>query len=160
MEIKVTRLKSNSDATIGVIEVNCNTICGCVEDQVQFKEKVKHETRVSPGRYPVKLRAEGGFYNRYKDRYDIMKHGLLCVTNGPNWTLKCPDGREFQYILIHPGNSSDDTSGCLLPNYSVDFLTFKGGNSTSATLAIYEMVVPELLAGNEVWIEYVDQDLD
>ena len=58
------------------------------------------------GTYKIELRKEGGggFHNKYKKKYGSLHKGMLHVTNVPN----------FEYILIHTGNSDEHTAGCLL----------------------------------------------
>jgi hypothetical protein len=105
------------------------------------------------------LRAEGGYHNRetarYKDKKPGWHKGMLCIHNAPGWKLKTPD-MEFQYILIHPGNTQEHTNGCYLPNTTASFATFTGGASRAAYEKLYPIVRDALLKGEKVTITYHD----
>ena len=124
-----------------------------IEDQEQTK-KVYGEMRIPNGTFDVSLRAEGGFHNQYKSKFG-QNDGMLCVHNAPNWKI-IQDGITFQYVLIHIGNSDDDTAGCLLPNMSASFETMRGGSSTAAYKLIYPIIVSALKKGEKVTIEVTD----
>ena len=100
------------------------------------------------GRYEIKLRKEGGFHKRYSDRFPDIHDGMLHITNVPN----------FEYILIHCGNTDEHTSGCLLvgDNQENNGLISDGfiGKSTQAYKRIYKHILEELQKGEQVFIEY------
>src|SRR5689334_6988148 len=108
MELIVDRFKLTSDHTLGRLlyhgglvssEPIARFLCFTLED-VYRAVKVPGETRIPAGRYEIKLRPEGGKYGKYVDRFgEWQKPGMLHVTNVPN----------FEWILIHPGNSIKDT---------------------------------------------------
>ena len=157
MKFELLRLKDDGDTPIGVFLIDGVAFCGCIEDQDREGEKVMHETRIPEGTYNVSLRKEGGFHNRYSERYDFHE-GMLCVWNKPNWVLE-NDGKSFQYILIHLGNSDDDTSGCLLPNYSIDFKSAKGGRSGDAYKDLYPILVDAIKNSSEGFINIEVKDI-
>jgi hypothetical protein len=168
-KVDVKRVGDNGETSLGVMYLDGIAVCGSVEDQEQKGDKIKHESRVSNGVYKLALREEGGFHSKYKKRYD-SKHGegwhkgMLCVYTDKNWVLRCPDGKVFQYILVHTGNTDDHTSGCLLPNYVLDFLNDKGSRSGDAYEKIYPILRDSILNSDLVdeWgnkyieIEYSD----
>ena len=140
-KVDVKRVGDNGETSLGVIQLDGITLCGSVEDQEQKGDKVMSETRVSNGVYKLGLRNEGGYNQKYADRYASKgdwHRGMLCVYNADNWVINCPDGKTFQYILIHTGNTDDHTAGCLLPNYVLDFLNDTGSRSGDA----YEKTIP------------------
>jgi hypothetical protein len=139
-KVHVKRVSDNGEASLGIIYLDGVAFCGSVEDQEQKGEKVKGESRVSNGVYRLALRPEGGFHNRYAQRYSEMHRGMLCVYNDKDWKLNCPDGKKFQYILVHLGNTDDHTQGCLLPNYVLDFLNDKGARSGDAYKKLYPIL--------------------
>lgn len=168
-KVDVKRVGDSGEASLGVIYLDGIAICGSIEDQEQKGEKIKHETRVSNGVYKLALREEGGFHSRYKKKYDAKygegwHKGMLCVYTDDKWVLKCPDGKSFQYILWHIGNFDDDTSGCLCPNYVLDFKNDKGSRSGDAYVDLYPTLRDSILASDKVdeWgnkyieIEYSD----
>ena len=64
----------------------------------------------------------------------------------------------FEYILIHIGNTDDDTAGCLLLGQECNNNRLNKGfliGSTSAYREFYNVVVDSAESG-ELTIEYVD----
>ena len=145
MLIKLTRLHSNENETIGKFEVDGEFICFALEDEYR-EEKVYGETRIPEGIYKVKLRTEGRIHNKYK-KYEFHK-GMLWLQDVPNFT----------YIYIHKGNTDKDTLGCLLTG---DSLTWEGnklkigrGKSTPAYERLYKLVV-ESAVNDDLQIEII-----
>lgn len=159
-KLDVKRVGDNGETSLGVMQLDGVTFCGSVEDQEQKGSKVMHETRVSNGVYKLALRSSGGFHARYDKRYNRKDsrnfkgadwhRGMLCVYTDSGWVLNCTDGKRFQYILIHTGNTDDHTSGCLLPNYVLDFLNDKGSRSGDAYAAIYPILRDSIEASDKV----------
>lgn len=149
MKLEVLRFSDNGESTIGALLIDGVFECYTIEDE-QRTQKVFGETRIPEGTYPVKFRNEGGHHNRYKVRYD-QPHGMLHVINVPN----------FKYILIHIGNTDDDTAGCLLvgnlPNNNKVSSGFVG-QSTEAYIKMYSKVAEKLIAGEEVTITYKNME--
>ena len=147
MDIDIIRYNSQSDFTDGLLFINGIFKCFTLEDE-ERTVKVKGETRIPNGRYKIELRTVGGFHNRYLNKYGANFHkGMLWVKDVPN----------FEYILIHTGNTDEHTAGCLLVGMNQDannvgFL----GNSTVAYKMIYKDVRDAILQGEEVWINYKD----
>lgn len=159
-KVQVKRISDNGDTSLGVIYIDGIAICGSIEDQEQKGDKVMHETRISNGTYRLSLRSAGSFHEKYKKRYNSVSsksyrgnnwhRGMLCVYNSKDWVINCPDGKKFQYILIHTGNSDDHTSGCLLPNYVLDFLNDIGSRSSEAYLKIYPILRDSIESSDKV----------
>lgn len=154
MELKVLRLADNGDATIGAFYINGVFKCFTIEDE-ERAVKVKGETRIPNGIYSVGLRKEGGYHSKYSTKYGDMHKGMLAIYNEDDWKI-CQDGMEFQYILIHTGNTDDHTMGCLLLNNSVSGVTFTGGSSVDAYKAIYPTIAKAIESGEKVTIKYID----
>ena len=157
MKLKVLRFSSQTDSTSGILmeetELGLSFICYTLEDERRVL-KVKGETRVPCGRYNLTLRKEGGFNDRYAKRFPGIHKGMLWVMDVPN----------FEYILIHCGNTDEHTSGCLLLGDSQEnnIIIKDGfiGKSTNAYKRVYPQIAKELELGNEVTIEYIDLDGD
>jgi len=151
MKLKVLRISSQEDSTSGLLFLEQNNkldfLCYTLEDEHR-DNKVRGETRVPQGTYQIKLRQEGGFHEKYKKRFSFHK-GMLHVVNVPN----------FEYILIHTGNTDEHTAGCLLVGDSQEnnVIIKDGfiGKSTNAYKRIYPDIV-EALQKEKVFIEYVD----
>ena len=167
-KVDVKRVGDDGETSLGVIQLDGVTFCGSVEDQEQKGDKIKHESRVSNGIYKMALRSEGSFHARYGKKYDSKgsewHQGMLCIYTDDGWVLRCEDGKVFTYILVHLGNTDDHTSGCLLPNFVLDFLNDKGSRSGDAYEKLYPILRDSILASDLVdeWgnkyieIEYSD----
>ena len=152
MKLKVIRFNSQSDSTNGLLFDATNGmdfLCYTLEDEKR-EEKVMAETRIPAGTYEIKLRKEGGFHGRYTKKYGSMHKGMLHVQDVPN----------FKYILIHIGNTDEDTAGCLLIGDSASS-TVSGegsiGNSTSAYKRVYPVIASALENGESVTINIEDE---
>jgi len=155
MELEVLRFSSQKDSTNGLLfDITGGKrrfLCYTLEDEHR-DEKVSGETRVPAGTYRITLRTTGGFHGRYLKKYGEMHKGMLWVRDVPN----------FEYILIHTGNTDEHTAGCLLVGDSqqANFGDSDGfvGSSTQAYKRIYPMVAEVLEGGGDVTISYRDFD--
>lgn len=151
MQLRVDRVESDGESTLGRLFIDGVAECWTLEDQYRKGPKVKGETRIPAGTYRLQLREEGGFHAKYLEKYGPEWHrGVLHVTNVPG----------FEFILIHVGNSHDDTEGCLLVGQGqskVDGFHYVT-SSRQAYEALYPKVRDVLLRGEAVEIAYVDLD--
>lgn len=94
MELKLNRIFLGSSATIGELLVNDKHLCDTLEDRVRPEgEKVYGKTAIPEGAYEMVL--------SYSPRFKKILPEILNVPN-------------FTGIRIHCGNSSADSSGCIL----------------------------------------------
>ena len=155
MDLEVLRISSQKDSTNGILfDVTGGKrvfLCYTLEDEHR-EEKVAGETRIPQGTYKITLRKVGGFHSRYSKKYGNMHKGMLWVREVPN----------FEYILIHTGNTDEHTAGCLIVGNSqqANFGDSNGfvGSSTNAYKRIYPPIAEALEKGEEVTITYVDFD--
>jgi len=155
MKLKVLRFSSQEDSTSGLLfldgDLGLQFLCYTLEDERRAL-KVMGETRVPAGTYKIELRKEGGFHNRYTKKYGRLHKGMLHVTNVPN----------FEYILIHTGNTDEHTAGCLLLGDSQEnnIIIKDGfvGKSVNAYKRVYPDIAKALENNEKVTIEYVDFD--
>jgi len=154
MRLEVKRFADNNDTTLGILYIDGIFQCFTVEDE-ERSTKVKGETRIPNGVYKIALRKEGGYHTKYAAKYGSMHKGMLCIFNQPGWKI-VKDNMEFQYILIHTGNTDEHTMGCLLVNDAVSGKTFTGSSSVDAYKNMYPIVASALERGEEVSIEYTD----
>ena len=155
MDLEVLRFSSQKDSTNGLLfDVTGGKrkfLCYTLEDEHR-DDKVKGETRVPAGTYKITLRTTGGFHARYEKKYGSMHKGMLWVREVPN----------FEYILIHTGNTDEHTAGCLLVGNSqqANFGSSDGfiGSSVDAYKRIYPAIAAALKEGEEVSITYTDFD--
>lgn len=155
MNLRLERLSSDADSTVGNLYVDGRFICATVEDEFRATKQV-HETRIPAGVYPIKLRAEGGFHERFAAHYGQKF--------GPGWhrgMLHLQQVPGFEYILIHTGNTDDDSSGCIIVGLTAN-LNPEGGGSVANSRAAYEKLYPivrdALLRGDGVSIAVIDKD--
>ena len=155
MELEVLRFSSQKDSTNGILfDVTGGKrqfLCYTLEDEFR-EDKVSGETRVPSGTYKVTLRTVGGFHGRYDKKYGEMHKGMLWVRDVPN----------FEYILIHTGNTDEHTAGCLLlgDSQQANFGNSDGfvGSSTQAYKRVYPSIAEALEENEKVTITYIDFD--
>ena len=155
MQLEVVRFSSEADSTSGALfDISNGTrtfLCYTLEDEHRDK-KVKGETRIPAGEYRISLRRIGGFHERYGSRFPTIHKGML-------WVRDVPD---FEYILIHCGNTDEHTSGCLLLGDTQENNQIKKngfvGHSTRAYFRVYPYILAALERKEEVTIKYTDFD--
>lgn len=92
MELTVHRQPTVDDITFGTLAVNGVFFCHTLEDAIR-DHKLLHETAIPAGTYTVII-----------DRSQRFQRMLPRLLNVPG----------FEGIRIHPGNTREDTSGCIL----------------------------------------------
>ena len=155
MKLEVLRFSSQKDSTNGIlfdVTEDRKFLAYTLEDEHR-EEKVMSETRVPAGTYKITLRTVGGFHGRYSKKYGEMHKGMLWVRNVPN----------FEYILIHTGNTDEHTAGCLLVGDTQQQNITKSksgfiGASVDAYKRIYPSIASAIERGDDVEISYVDFD--
>jgi hypothetical protein len=109
MEIRVRRIALKATYTIGKMYIDGEYFCDVLEDRVRDLEnqvKVPNKTAIPYGTYEITLDVKSTKYSDF-NKYPWAKdyNGYLPrLTNVPL----------FLGILIHPGNTEHDSSGCLL----------------------------------------------
>lgn len=149
MKLKLYRISSEADSTSGILMIDDKFECYTLEDE-QRQVKVMHETAIPLGIYEIQFRTVGGFHSKYIKRFGDMHKGMLELQDVPN----------FQYILIHCGNTDEHTSGCILVGDSQENNIVKKdgfiGSSTQAYKRIYPKIASALINNEKVTIEIVD----
>jgi len=147
MRLTVYRYYDDGNCTLGVLNIDGKFESYTLEDE-ERTVKVWGETRIPEGTYKIGLRTEGGHHARYSNKFPNMHLGMLHVLDVPN----------FEYILIHIGNTDDDTAGCLLVGEGVR----KGAilKSTVAYQKMYIKVARAIQRGEPVTITYKDIEND
>ena len=153
MELIVLRFSSQTDSTSGLLfeatPIGKNFLAYTLEDERRAL-KIPGETRVPSGIYDIEFRKEGGFHERYSKKYKSIHKGMLQVMDVPN----------FEFILIHTGNTDEHTAGCLLLGDSQEnnniikdgFI----GKSVNAYKRVYKPIAKALEDGERVTIQYLD----
>ena len=127
----------NSNTTLGRLFLDGKFLCDTLEDEYR-DIKVHSETRIPAGSYKVELVNSPKFSPRYG-------HDMLKLTNVPG----------FEGILIHPGNTDKDTSGCILVGVR-DQLTVTLIESRSTFESLYQTLLPLVKPG--LYITVIDYD--
>lgn len=109
MEIKLKRYSENDESTLGLIFIDGEFFVYSLEDEGREK-KVMHETRIPAGTYKLVLVTSGNHDARYSKMFPEIHKGMLLLQDVPGFTG----------ILIHIGNTDDDTSGCILVGNTVN----------------------------------------
>ena len=147
MLLTVNRFTSDSEATLSTVSIDGVFECFGLEDEHRI-DKVPGETRIPSGFYSVRLRTVGGFHANYSDRFAGIHQGMLQVMDVPG----------FELILIHVGNTDEDTAGCLLVGCNAN--TSQGlsvGSSVKAYKRLYSRVI-EAAKADQLTIQYWDND--
>ena len=92
MKLLLKRIALKDNYTIGKLYIDDKYFCDTLEDAVR-DVKIKHQTAIPKGIYKVTLTASTRFKRILPRLHDVP---------------------EFTGVLIHRGNTIDDTSGCIL----------------------------------------------
>lgn len=104
MRLRIDRVARRPDYTIGRLYVEGAYLCDTLEDTVRARGvKVYAKTAIPEGEYRVRMDVRSP---RFGSRPQYRKYGgrLPRLVGVPG----------FEGILIHPGNTAEDTAGCIL----------------------------------------------
>lgn len=136
MKLVVERIWKTNTFTLGELWIDGKSFCDTMEDRIRPDgKKVMNETAIPEGTYKVIL--------SYSPRFKRILPEVLSVPN-------------FTGIRIHKGNSSKDTSGCLLVGYwdgeKADWI----GNSTQAFDKLFTLMETASEKKEEMTITFKD----
>jgi len=137
MRIQIRRYIYNTDVRniIGDMFIDGKFICHTLEDEIRAQGvKVKHETCIDAGIYPVVV-------DRSK-RFRRLMPRLIGVPR-------------FSGIRIHGGNDEDDTSGCPLVCYNSDKKRIWG----TAEKEVTKLLLEAQKRDEEIFIEITNEPL-
>lgn len=144
MNIQVLKIAESQNSTLSQMRIDGAFFCFVIEDGHR-PVKVAGQTRIPEGVYKVKRRTYGGFYDRYRARH------------GHAFAIELENVPGFADILIHTGNTKEDTRGCLLvadqagrlgPDY-----VGTAGTSTPAYTRLYAAILRAFTMGEVVEVE-------
>lgn len=138
MKIVIERFLFEKDCTVGRLYIDGLMKCFTIEDEMRAI-KIKGETAIPYGVYNVGMRFSPKFSNKFN-------HEMLWIKDVPG----------FEYVLIHWGNTDDDTDGCLILGDKIGILNGQTAvlNSINTYKEIYPIIATHLTAGGMATIEY------
>ena len=116
MELTLKRIALRSEYTIGKLYVDGEYVCDTIEDTVRDLDKdgkfangevkISGKTAIPYGRYEITMKVKSPKYSNFSKypwakKYDGYLPRLLNVPH-------------FEGILIHCGNTADDSDGCII----------------------------------------------
>lgn len=105
------------------------------------RKKVKGKTAIPTGTYRIRLRVSPKFGDKWYAKEYGGKFPYLCDVPG------------FDAIMIHPGNTAEDTAGCLLPGEVQGFIRGRVFNSVLAWQDLMRFYIwPAYQRKEEIWI--------
>ncbi|MFN8354156.1 MAG: DUF5675 family protein [Spirosomataceae bacterium] len=150
--LTVERYEFKPDWTVGRLLINGQKNGFVIEDQVRPSgaPKVHGQTAIPFGRYRLGLRQSPKLSSQYlwsdtlkkliipkqKSEFptirDFRPHDMIWLREVPN----------FEFILIHWGNTADDTEGCLLVGDALGIV--KGNEAVLHSRTYYKSIYPQL----------------
>jgi hypothetical protein len=112
MILELKRKIFTDDSTIGELSIDGEFVCFTLEDKVR-DVKIKAITAIPYGKYEVII----NFSNRFQKYMPLL-------LNVPN----------YEGVRIHPGNTKNDTEGCILVGNSKSLNFIGGSRVTFASL--------------------------
>ena len=151
MNLEIKSNKFNKDWTISKLFIDGVLDGYVVEDEIRAK-KVKGETAIWGGVYKLASRFSPKFSNHFywngkslisKSEYQELKDKSNYKPHELIWIL---DVKEFEFILIHWGNTDLDSDGCLIVGSKIGIIKGREGvlNSRLYYKKFYEKVFPNL----------------
>lgn len=151
MRLTLNRMYLKDDYTIGVLNVDGKYFCETLEDKVRDvnrngrfdggEQKVYGRTAIPYGTYRVTLKVQSPKYAQRPEWWSFCRGYMPRLQNVP----------DFAGILIHPGNTQDDTEGCILVGEN----KVKGQviNSKATFKRLYSALKAAERRGEEIWID-------
>lgn len=133
MKLEVERYKQGKDFTLSKLFVNDKLFCWIMEDAIR-ETKIDGKTAIPRGTYSVIITMSNRF-----------KRLLPLLVDVPN----------YAGVRIHPGNTSEDTEGCLLPGLEVGEIDGKTAvtHSREAFEMLFKKMVEAKGKGENITIE-------
>ncbi len=116
LELKLERIFKGEKYTIGRLYVDCKYFCDTLENTDRgltscmsvneiLNKKINGETAIPKGAYPIVKNVISPKYSKIDWYKENFNGGLLARLVGV---------KGFEGILIHAGNTENDTDGCIL----------------------------------------------
>lgn len=163
--LTVNRSPSAADWTLSRLFVRGKDFCAGIEDEARPTGKeVYGETCVPLGVYPLGLRQSPKFSTSFytRDGVNLIERAAWLQLKSTEKLLYKPHdliwvkgSLEKRLILLHWGNTDDDTDGCYIVGESHGKIGTQAAvlNSRRTYIKVYAAVVAAIRAGNQ-FIEY------
>jgi hypothetical protein len=151
MELLLKRIALKDTYTIGKLYVNGIYFCDTIEDKVRDlnkdgdlndvgEGKIPSLTAIPYGKYEITLKVQSPKYS-LRTNYSWCKGYLPRLINVPH----------FEGILIHAGNTSSDSAGCILVGEN----KIKGQviNSMATLKKLYPILKEASDKNEDIWIK-------
>jgi hypothetical protein len=148
--ITVSRQPSQKDWTLSNFTADNGAFKGVGVEDEKREDKLHGETRIPNGVYPLGLRVSPKFSKDYyrddegnlilaKDRTSVELQQKYHTPHEMIWVKDVP---RFQFILVHWGNTDDDTEGCYIVGTVFGKVKGQDGvlNSRGKYTAIYPII--------------------
>jgi len=150
MKLINTRIARDNESTLGLLTVNGKKFSFVIEDEKR-EIKIKGETRIPAGLYPVKFRKEiTPLTKKYRAKYSWFTYHLE-LQNVP----------DFTNVYIHIGNFESSTAACQVVGNKAGFDDnnhFRNYESIDNFKHLYLLVSEALNRGETITYEIVDMD--
>ena len=113
--------------------------------ELEWRDNQRRRSCIPKGTYEIAYRDFGGYYNRYNERFDDHKKGVLELQNV----------KDRSDILIHIGNRPKDTLGCILVGSEAETNKSIIYDSKKAYIEVYAAAKKVLDAGKKLYIKIV-----
>ena len=142
--IEHIRFTQTRTSTASRLFVDGKQVCYLLEDG-HNDPVIKGITRIPAGNWAIRFRRAGKFYTAYTQRFGKGQEHPMIEIVLPGW----------QFVMIHCGNTVDDTLGCPLTGEEIgkhfdpvdgEQFFIPGGKSTTAYLRMYAHLAPLIYA--------------
>lgn len=147
VKLLVERFDDDGYATLGRWYTDGEWKCYTLED-AYHAAKIPGHARIPAGEYRLALHTAGRWHELMKERYAFHR-GMILLEDVPG----------FEWILVHPGNTADNTEGCILPGLGHDM--YERHHRILRSRAAYELIYPPVAAAIEAgptYLRIVDRD--
>ena len=131
------------EGVIGILKNGSKFLAYTLE--LEWRDNQRRKSCIPKGTYEIAYRDFGGYYNRYNERFDNHKKGVLELQNV----------KDRSAILIHIGNRPKDTLGCILVGSEADTNKSIIYQSKKAYIEVYAQAKKVLDAGKKLFIKIV-----
>lgn len=150
MELRLKRIALRENYTIGKLFIDSHYFCDTLEDKVRDynkdgdlndpnEQKVYGKTAIPYGRYEITMTVQSPKYSQ-RASYAWCKGYLPRLLNVPH----------FEGILMHGGNSAEDSCGCLLVGENK--VKGKVINSMETLKRLYRILKSASDSDEKIWI--------